>query len=84
MLFLGPHAPGLTNPAQNTSKNRDSAAWEFHEQMKDMVKGKHAEGLGLWNLMVQAGNNGGLGFGENVALVEAMMIINWLSKLETS
>jgi len=82
MLFLGLHALGLSNPED--TPNRDSVAWEFHEQMKDLVKEQHAEVLGLWNLTMQAGNNGGFGFGESVALVEAMMIINWLSKLETS
>jgi hypothetical protein len=83
-LFLGPHALGFSNSSGNIPEEGDSPVWEFHEQMKDVVKEKHAEVLGLWNLTVQAWSSEGLDYRQKVALVEAMMVINWLSKLENS
>ena len=77
ILFLSP--PAIGSPDSNT------AVWQFHQRMSTVAKKKHVDILGLYNLTLQASSmNEGRHFGERVALVEAMMIINWLSKLETS
>lgn len=77
LLFLTPPAIGLPNS--------NTAVWQFHQRMSILAKQKHVDILGLYNLTLQASSmEGGLHFGERVGLVEAMMIINWLSKLETS
>lgn len=77
LLFLSP--PAIGSPDSNI------AVWQFHQRMSVTAKQKHVDMLGLYNLTLQATSiNGGLHYGERVALVEAMMIINYLSKLETS
>ena len=77
LLFLTP--PAIGSPESNM------AAWQFHQRMSAVAKQKHVDVLGLYNLTLQASSmEGGLNFGERVGLVEAMMIVNWLSKLETS
>lgn len=42
------------------------------------------EVLGMWNMTVQASSWDGMRFGESVAIVQAMMVVNWLSRLESS
>jgi hypothetical protein len=77
LLFLSP--PAIESPDSNT------AVWQFHQRMSTVAKEKHVDMLGLYNLTLQATSmDGGQHFGERVALVEVMMVINWLSKLETS
>lgn len=77
ILFLSP--PAIGSPDSNT------AVWQFHQRMATLLKHKRVELLGLYNLTLQASSlERGLHFGERVALVQAMMVVNWLSKLETS
>ncbi|KAG0652935.1 hypothetical protein D0Z07_0216 [Hyphodiscus hymeniophilus] len=77
VLFLSP--PAIGTPESNT------VVWQFHQRMSTVAKLKHVDVLGLYNLTLQATSmNEGRNFGGRVALAEAMMIINWLSKLETS
>lgn len=52
--------------------------------MREVAREKKVEVLGLWNLTVQAGSGDGEGYTMGVGLVEAMMVLNWLSRLETS
>ena len=40
--------------------------------------------LGMWNLTVQANSWDGMRFGESVVITQAMMVLNWLSRLESS
>lgn len=77
LLFLSP--PAIGSPDSNV------AVWQFHQRMSIIAKEKHIDMLGLYNLTLQASSmDGGRHFGERVALVEAMIILNWLSKVETS
>lgn len=84
MLFLGPPAVGLNKTAEMAPENGNLALWQYLEQMSPIAKEKHFDVLSLYNLTLQASTADGEHFGEEVALVEAMMILNWLSKLETS
>ncbi|KAL2071412.1 hypothetical protein VTL71DRAFT_12647 [Oculimacula yallundae] len=84
MLFLGPPAFGLNKVPSSAPNIGNLAVWNFHTEMMPVAKEKHFDVLSLYNLTLQASSVDGERFGEKVALVEAMMIINWLSKLETS
>jgi hypothetical protein len=84
MLFLGPPAFGIHKSLSAAPKEENSAVWQYQEQVSGIAKENHFDVLGLYNLTMQASNPDGSHFGERVALVEAMMVINWLSKLDTS
>jgi hypothetical protein len=84
MLFLGPPAFGTHKSAGTSPANGNLAVWQYLEEMGPIAKEKHFDVLSLYNVTVQASSTDGEHFGEKVALVEAMMIINWLSKLKTS
>lgn len=74
MLVLG-------HPA---AANKNLAVWKYSEEMTGIAREKHYDVLSLYNLTLQASSPDGERYGERVALVEAMAVINWLSKLETS
>jgi hypothetical protein len=84
MLFLGPRAFGVSRTTGIPPVEGNVAVWQYQEQMAGIAKKKHLDVLSLYNLTAQATSLDGKHFGERVALVEAMMVINWLSKLETS
>ncbi|PMD45006.1 hypothetical protein L207DRAFT_629537 [Hyaloscypha variabilis F] len=83
MLFLGPPALG-TEKAAGLPKERNTGVWQYQEQVFRVVEANHFDVLSFYNLTMQASTPDGEHFGEGVALVEAMMVINWLSKLDTS
>jgi hypothetical protein len=80
MLFLGPQALVLNK----AGKDGNAALWKFQDEIAEPAKQRHFDLLGLWNLTIQASSKDGERYGERVVLVQAMMVINWLSKLETS
>lgn len=74
MLILGPTAP------------KGLAASMFHDEIKPVAREKHYDVLGLYNLTLEASTRDieKAGEVEKMALVQAMIVVNWLSKLETS
>ncbi|TVY90059.1 hypothetical protein LAWI1_G003106 [Lachnellula willkommii] len=80
LLFLGPQATRWSKEG----KDGNAALWKFQEEITEPAKRRHYDLLGLWNLTAQASSKDGKKYGEKVALVQAMMVINWLSKLGTS
>jgi hypothetical protein len=84
MLFLGPRAFGVNKPPGTPAAEGNVAVWHYQEQMAGIAMKRHLDVLSLYNLTAQATSPDGEHYGEGVALVEAMMVINWLSKLETS
>ena len=64
--------------------HENSAVWNFSEEIAGVAREKHFDVLRLYNLTIQAVSRDGENYGQKVALVEAMMVINWLSMLETS
>jgi hypothetical protein len=84
MLFLGPPAFGLNKALGTAPKEGNTAVWQYQQEMLGIARNNHFDVLSLYNLTVQASTPDGEHFGEKVALVEAMMVINWLSKLDTS
>ncbi|KAH6683311.1 hypothetical protein B0J14DRAFT_673883 [Halenospora varia] len=77
MLFLGPTAAGFENGV-------NIQVWKYQDEMMAVSEEKHFEMLRFFNLTMHAGMMDGEKFGEKVALVQAMTVINWLAMLETS
>lgn len=84
MLFLSPPAFGLNKAPNTAPKEGNLAVWHFHTEIAPIAREKHFDVLSYYNLTLQASSADGEKFGERVALVQAMMVVNWLSKLETS
>jgi hypothetical protein len=86
-LFLDSLAFGVDDvnkPADKLPKEGNTAVWSYQEQVSQIAKDSHFDFLSLYNLTMQVSTLDGQRFGEKVALVEAMMVVNWLSKLDTS
>jgi hypothetical protein len=71
LLWLGPTAPGHLE-MKDHNENKD--VWRFHTEMVQVARDRDVEALGLWNMTVQANSFNGRAFGENVAIVQAMMV----------
>ncbi len=69
MLWVGPTAPGHLE-----SMRGHQDIWRFSEEMAHAAKERSVESLGLWNMTVQASSQDGKGFGEGVAITQAMMV----------
>lgn len=74
VLVLGPERLGY----QGSIK-----AWEFDHSLRYAVAKQHWEYLGLWNMTLQSTKDANSQEAQKVAMVQAMMVVNWLSKLET-
>lgn len=81
MLWIGPTA---ARHIDINGRKGNQEIWRFATEMAKIAKEKDIESLGLWNLTVQADSYDGKGFGEDVSIAAAMMMINWLARLESS
>jgi hypothetical protein len=81
ILWIGPPAAGHL---EIKDRKNNQEIWQFATEMDKIARGKDIEVLGMWNMTVQAGSWDGLRFGEQVAVTQAMMVVNWLSRLESS
>jgi len=81
MLWIGPTAAGHI---EVKGRKGNQEIWDFDHSMAKVARENDVEVLGMWNLTAQATSFDGLRFGEKVALTQAMMVINWLSRLESS
>jgi hypothetical protein len=81
ILYLGPTASGHIE-IRNRKNNQE--IWEFDAQMRQLAEDNSVEVLGMWNLTVQAGSWDGVRFAERVGVVQGMMVVNWLARLESS
>ncbi|RMZ79846.1 hypothetical protein DV737_g3257, partial [Chaetothyriales sp. CBS 132003] len=81
MLWIGPIAPGHID-IKNRKGNQE--IWDFDTNMAKVASQNDIDVLHMWNLTVQATSHDGLHFGEKVAITQAMMVINWLSRLPSS
>lgn len=81
ILLLGPTAYGVSKQLGNEG---NVEIWKYQDELNRIAPDKHMDILRFWNLTIQASSTDGERYGEKVALVQAMMIINWLSKLEIS
>ena len=78
ILMIGPSAPG----SQVSEQDRPSRlnANDFSHQMHKEARDKDVEWLGMWNATIQV-SGGAASFGEEVAITQAMMVVNWLARL---
>lgn len=81
ILVIGPEAYKDIKVADQDSM--------WAEDVREMARQRQIELLAVWNLTMKAKGlwrtrGSGLRSREEVALVEAMMVINWLLRLETS
>ncbi|MCJ1362936.1 hypothetical protein MMC16_002042 [Acarospora aff. strigata] len=83
-LWLGPVAAGHLKPPGQILSQGNNALWHFTVEMAKEARSREMDSLGLYNMTLQASSWDGSGYGERVALVQAMMVINWLSRLESS
>ncbi|KAI9871920.1 MAG: hypothetical protein M1830_002291 [Pleopsidium flavum] len=83
-LWLGPVAAGHLKPPGQILSQGNNALWHFTVEMAKEARRREMDALGLYNLTLQAGSWDGSSYGERVALVQAMMVVNWLSRLESS
>lgn len=81
MLWIGPTAAGHIE-IKNRKGNQE--IWDFDAEMAAVAQKNDVEVLKMWNMTVQANGFDGLRFGEKVAITQAMMVVNWLSRLESS
>lgn len=81
MLWIGPSAAGHIE-IKNRKGNQE--IWDFDKHMEFAAQAKGIEVLKMWNMTVQADSWDGMRFGEKLAITQAMMVINWLSRLESS
>lgn len=83
-LWIGPPAAGHLDISKSPTGNNNAEIWRFSREMDKIARDMDVEVLSMWNMTVQANSWDGKRFGEKVALVEAMMVVNWLSRLESS
>jgi hypothetical protein len=81
MLWIGPTAAGHID-VKDRKGNQE--IWDFDRNMAKIAVDNDIEVLKMWNLTVQASSYDGLHFGEKVAITQAMMVVNWLGRLEAS
>ncbi|KAI9681363.1 MAG: hypothetical protein M1817_002646 [Caeruleum heppii] len=83
-LWLGPVAAGHLKPPGQILSQGNNALWHFTVEMAKEARHREMDSLGMYNLTLQASSWDGSRYGEKVSIVQAMMIINWLSRLESS
>ncbi|KAK5073103.1 hypothetical protein LTR64_000488 [Lithohypha guttulata] len=81
MLWIGPTAAGHID-LKDRKGNQE--IWDFDRKMTFTAQENEVDVLGMWNMTVQATSWDGMRFGEKVAITQAMMVMNWLSRLESS
>jgi hypothetical protein len=81
MLWIGPTAAGHI---EIKGRKGNQEIWDFDAAMAGVARKNHVDVLKMWNMTVQANSFDGLRFGEKVAVTQAMMVVNWLSRLESS
>ena len=81
MLWIGPTAAGHID-IKDRKGNQE--VWDFDRNMAKVASENNIEVLKMWNLTVQASSYDGLHFGQKVVITQAMMVVNWLSRLESS
>ncbi|KAI9804803.1 MAG: hypothetical protein M1825_001171 [Sarcosagium campestre] len=83
-LWLGPVAAGHLKPPGQILNQGNNALWHYTHEMAKEARTRNWDVLNLYNLTLQADSWDGSAYGERVALVQAMMVVNWLSKLEST
>ncbi|KAL2040909.1 hypothetical protein N7G274_006367 [Stereocaulon virgatum] len=83
-LWLGPNAAGHLKPPGQILSQGNNAIWHYTIETQKEAKSRELDSLGMYNLTLQANSWDGSFYGQKVGLVQAMMIINWLSRVEST
>ncbi|GLB06763.1 hypothetical protein AtubIFM57258_002080 [Aspergillus tubingensis] len=77
-LWVGPTAPGLQKDSRD---NIHASSWQYSQDTAQEARNRGLDSLGMYNATLQADSWDGKHYGEKVALIQAMMVINWLAML---
>ncbi|GAT26591.1 similar to An02g04010 [Aspergillus luchuensis] len=77
-LWVGPTAPGLQKDSRD---NIHASSWQYSQDTAQEARNRGLDALGMYNATLQADSWDGKHYGEKVALIQAMMVINWLAML---
>ncbi|KAL8928957.1 MAG: hypothetical protein Q9172_000709 [Xanthocarpia lactea] len=83
-LWVGPNAAGHLKPPSQILSQGNNALWHYTIEMAEEAQARQLDALGMYNFTLQARSWDGSYYGQKVVLVQAMMIINWLSRLEST
>ncbi|CAD6568399.1 MAG: hypothetical protein ASARMPREDX12_001397 [Alectoria sarmentosa] len=84
ILWVGPNAAGHLKPPSLILTQGNNALWHYTLETMKEAKARQLDALGMFNLTLQANSWDGSNYGQKVGLVQAMMIINWLSRVEST
>ncbi|KAK9333325.1 hypothetical protein V1520DRAFT_332341 [Lipomyces starkeyi] len=82
-LWLGPPSAGHLKPPGVIIEQGNNALHHFTVELGKRAKDRGLDVLNLFNLTLQADSYDGTMYGQDVSLTTAMMIINWLSRVES-
>ncbi|EIT78006.1 hypothetical protein F9C07_2282434 [Aspergillus flavus] len=77
-LWIGPTAPGHQ---KHFESNIHASSWQYTLDTFEAARTRGMETLGMYNATLQADSWDGMHYGEKEALIQAMMVINWLAML---
>ncbi|MCJ1274884.1 hypothetical protein MMC21_002682 [Puttea exsequens] len=83
-LWVGPNAAGHLKPPGQILNEGNNALWHYTVETMKEAKSRQLDTLAMYNLTLQANSWDGSGYGLKVGLVQAMMIMNWLSRVEST
>jgi len=83
-LWVGPTAAGHLKPPGQILSQGNNALWHYTVEMGKEAKSRGVDALGMYNFTLQASSWDGSEYGIRVGLVQAMMVINWLSRLDST
>ncbi|MCJ1303336.1 hypothetical protein MMC08_006144 [Hypocenomyce scalaris] len=83
-LWVGPTAAGHLKPPGQILSQGNNALWHYTVEQAKEAKARELDALEMYNLTLQAASWDGSSYGQKVALVQAMMILNWLSRVDST
>lgn len=81
-LFITPSAAGVDKPDQHVVLQGNKALARFERNIGAWLPSQGIEHLGMWNATVQGLSPDGTHAGMHSNLLKAMMVFNWLDRLE--
>ncbi|KAI9888258.1 MAG: hypothetical protein M1814_000797 [Vezdaea aestivalis] len=84
LLWLGPVAAGHLKPPSLIMSQGNNALWHYTIEMTKEAESRDMDVLNFYNLTIQANSWDGSAYGERVAVVQAMMVFNWLARVDST
>ena len=76
-LWVGPTAAGHLKPPGQILSQGNNALWHYTTEMAKEARLREIDSLGMYNLTLQASSWDGSNYGMKVALVQAMMVMQY-------